>query len=97
MNAIMQAYMGNAQQRAGSRFVPKPEERLLAVVHALLQRCLKLPYADMAMVPDNLRKELAGVCKACFSSVSPPFPLCLPLPFFSLSGPDCVRLMQFSV
>ncbi|KAK9855808.1 hypothetical protein WJX84_006870 [Apatococcus fuscideae] len=52
----------------GSRFVPKPEERLLAVVHALLQRCLKLPYADMAMVPDNLRKELAGVCKACFSS-----------------------------
>ena len=48
------------------------------MVHALLQRCLKLPFADMAQVPDNLRKELAGVCKACFSSVCPGMsPACL--------------------
>ena len=53
---------------AGSRFVPKPEERLLAVVHALLLRCYKLPFSNAADVPTSLKRELHGVCKACFSS-----------------------------
>ena len=51
----------------GSKFVPKPAERLLAVVHMLLHRCYKAPCANIAEVPNSLRKELGGVCKACFS------------------------------
>ena len=51
----------------GARFVPRAEERLLAVVHALLQRCYKLPLAGAAPVPASLHAELAGVCAACFS------------------------------
>lgn len=51
----------------GSRFVPLPEERLLAVVHALLHRCYKYPIATTAEVPLTLKKELGGVCRACFS------------------------------
>lgn len=51
----------------GSRFVTLPEERLLAVVNALLHRCYKYPTATTAEVPQSLKKELAGVCKACFS------------------------------
>ncbi|GFR40173.1 hypothetical protein Agub_g730, partial [Astrephomene gubernaculifera] len=54
-------------QEIGSKFVPKPEERLLAVVNALLHRCYKVPFANAAEVPQPLKKELAGVCKACFS------------------------------
>ena len=56
---------------AGARFVPKPEERLLSVVHALLHRCYKLPFSDAADVPDSLRNELSGkhsmsnACCAC--------------------------------
>lgn len=45
---------------AGARFVPKPEERLLSVVHALLHRCYKLPFSDAADVPDSLKNELSG-------------------------------------
>ncbi|XP_031475658.1 uncharacterized protein LOC116247605 isoform X2 [Nymphaea colorata] len=52
----------------GSRFVPLPEERLLAVVHALLHRCYKYPTATTAEVPQALKKELSGVCRACFSA-----------------------------
>lgn len=52
----------------GARFVPLPEERLLAVVHALLHRCYKYPTATTAEVPQSLKKELAGVCRACFST-----------------------------
>ncbi|KAH7432383.1 hypothetical protein KP509_07G020000 [Ceratopteris richardii] len=52
----------------GARFVPLPEERLLAVVHALLHRCYKYPTATTAEVPGPLKKELAGVCRACFST-----------------------------
>lgn len=48
--------------------MPKPEERLLAVVNALLHRCYKVPYANVAEVPALLRKELAGVCKACYTT-----------------------------
>ncbi len=48
--------------------MPKPEERLLAVVNALLHRCYKVPYANAAEVPALLRKELAGVCKACYTT-----------------------------
>jgi len=35
---------------AGSRFVPRPEERLLLVVHALLHRCYKLPFSNTSPV-----------------------------------------------
>ncbi|XP_078446328.1 phosphatidylinositol 3- and 4-kinase family protein with FAT domain-containing protein isoform X2 [Wolffia australiana] len=52
----------------GSRFVTLPEERLLAVVNALLHRCYKYPTATVAEVPQSLKKELSGVCKACFSA-----------------------------
>ena len=52
----------------GSRFVPLPEERLLAIVHALLHRCYKYPTATTAEVPQSLKKELSGVCRACFSA-----------------------------
>ena len=58
----------NCTCTAGSRFVPKPEERLLAVVHALLLRCYKLPFSNAADVPQSLKRELHGVCKACFSN-----------------------------
>lgn len=52
----------------GSKFMPLPEERLLAVVHALLHRCYKYPIATTDMVPTPLKRELAGVCRACFST-----------------------------
>ncbi|XP_010526797.1 PREDICTED: transformation/transcription domain-associated protein-like [Tarenaya hassleriana] len=52
----------------GSRFVTLPEERLLAVVNALLHRCYKYPTATTAEVPQPLKKELSGVCRACFSA-----------------------------
>ncbi|GAB2260071.1 hypothetical protein Droror1_Dr00010926 [Drosera rotundifolia] len=52
----------------GSRFVTLPEERLLAVVNALLHRCYKYPTATTAEVPPALKKELSGVCRACFSA-----------------------------
>ncbi|XP_074572437.1 uncharacterized protein LOC141828947 isoform X1 [Curcuma longa] len=52
----------------GSRFVPLPEERLLAVVNALLHRCYKYPTATTGEVPQSLKKELSGVCRACFST-----------------------------
>ncbi|XVE82488.1 hypothetical protein DITRI_Ditri16bG0008800 [Diplodiscus trichospermus] len=52
----------------GARFVPLPEERLLAVVNALLHRCYKYPTATTAEVPQSLKKELSGVCRACFSA-----------------------------
>ncbi|CAI9763537.1 unnamed protein product [Fraxinus pennsylvanica] len=52
----------------GSRFVTLPEERLLAVVNALLHRCYKYPTATTAEVHQSLKKELSGVCRACFSA-----------------------------
>ncbi|KAJ7944171.1 Transformation/transcription domain-associated protein [Quillaja saponaria] len=52
----------------GSKFVTLPEERLLAVVNALLHRCYKYPTATTAEVPHSLKKELSGVCRACFSA-----------------------------
>eukprot|EP00958_Prasinococcus_capsulatus_P028071 scaffold6247_cov416-Prasinococcus_capsulatus_cf.AAC.17 len=50
-----------------SRFSPRPEERLLAVVYALLTRAYKYPMPASSEVPVFLQRELAGVCKACFS------------------------------
>ena len=41
--------------------MPKAEERLLAVVHALLHRCYKMPFSNNAEVPASLKKELSGV------------------------------------
>jgi len=53
----------------GTKFVPTPEERLLAVVHALLQRCYKYSSAPLnAEIPSMLRRELTQICRACFSS-----------------------------
>eukprot|EP00798_Chlamydomonas_sp_ICE-L_P011531 gene11531-34243_t len=46
-------------QEVGSRFLPRPEERLLAVVNALLHRCYKVPFSNQAEVPGLLKKELA--------------------------------------
>lgn len=40
--------------------MPKAEERLLAVVHALLHRCYKMPFSNNAEVPAALKKELSG-------------------------------------
>ena len=48
----------------GTRFVPKAEERLLAVVHALLHRCYKMPFSNNAEVPASLKKELSGAVPA---------------------------------
>jgi len=47
----------------GTRFVPEAEERLLAVVHALLHRCYKMPFSNNAEVPASLKKELSGMPK----------------------------------
>lgn len=41
--------------------MPKAEERLLAVVHALLHRCYKMPFSNNAEVPASLKKELSGM------------------------------------
>jgi len=38
------------------------------VVNALLHRCYKYPTATTAEVPQSLKKELSGVCRACFSA-----------------------------
>ncbi|KAF5841324.1 hypothetical protein DUNSADRAFT_13399 [Dunaliella salina] len=46
-----------------TRFAARQEERLLAVVNALLHRCYKLPFAGQHEVPDVLKKELLGVCR----------------------------------
>ncbi|RWV99278.1 hypothetical protein BHE74_00011128 [Ensete ventricosum] len=43
-------------------------QRLLAVVNALLHRCYKYPTATTGEVPQSLKKELSGVCRACFSA-----------------------------
>jgi transformation/transcription domain-associated protein len=51
----------------GRSFMPQPEERLLAVVYALLHRCYKHPNPTGGEVPSSLKKELSGVCRACFS------------------------------
>ena len=44
--------------------MPKAEERLLAVVHALLHRCYKMPFSNNAEVPASLKKELSGAVLA---------------------------------
>lgn len=49
-----------------SNFMAKPEERLMAVVHVLLARCCKVNGAETAEIPQNLIRELDGVCRACF-------------------------------
>ena len=51
----------------GTRFAPRPEERLLSVVYSLLMRCYKIPLPLEAKVPHALKQELGIVCKACFS------------------------------
>ena len=55
----------------GTRFVPKAEERLLAVVHALLHRCYKMPFSNNAEVPASLKKELSGTAPALQQSSMP--------------------------
>lgn len=53
------------QELMSSRFVPRAEERLLLVLHVLLQRCYKNGLPDGAEVPAPLKRELANVCRAC--------------------------------
>jgi transformation/transcription domain-associated protein len=57
--------------RAGTKFVPKAEERLLAVVHALLHRCYKMPCSNNAEVPASLKKELSGARRGPLLPISP--------------------------
>jgi len=52
----------------GTRFACTPEERLLVVVYTLLHRCYKYPAATTGEVPESFKKELTGVCRACFSA-----------------------------
>ncbi|KAF2290854.1 hypothetical protein GH714_015837 [Hevea brasiliensis] len=63
----------------GSRFVTLPEERLLAVVNALHHRWYKYPTATTEEVPQSLKKELSGVCRACFSADADTFAAILKL------------------
>jgi hypothetical protein len=52
----------------GTKFIARPEERLLNVVHSLLQRCYqRLPLPQDADVPDYMKKDLEAVCDACLS------------------------------
>jgi hypothetical protein len=51
----------------GTKFIARPEERLLNVVHSLLQRCYRLPLPQGAHVPEYMKKELKTVCDACLS------------------------------
>ena len=51
----------------GTKFIARPEERLLNVVHSLLQRCYRLPLPQGADVPDYMKRELKTVCDACLS------------------------------
>lgn len=54
--------------------MPKAEERLLAVVHALLHRCYKMPFSNNAEVPASLKKELSG--ELCSLQVLPSCACC---------------------
>ncbi|WIA37453.1 hypothetical protein OEZ86_014371 [Tetradesmus obliquus] len=65
---VLGSTMEGLLAEVGSKFVPRPLERLLAVVTALLHRCYKLPVANSSAVPDHMRREMAGVCRACFAS-----------------------------
>ena len=49
-------------------FQPSPEENLLAVVTALLQKCYRHPSPGSGPVPASVAKELSGVYRACFSA-----------------------------
>jgi len=40
------------------------------VVLAHSSRCYKLPLANNSTVPGTLKKEMAGVCRACFAADS---------------------------
>jgi transformation/transcription domain-associated protein len=52
----------------GTKFIARPEERLLNVVHSLLQRCYqRLPLPQNADVPEDMKKDLETVCDACLS------------------------------
>lgn len=43
---------------------------LLACPSPRLPRCYKLPVANSSAVPPHMRKEMGGVCRACFASDS---------------------------
>jgi hypothetical protein len=49
------------------RFTARMEERLFSVVHALLHRCYKLPYASHAPVPQSMKEELGKMCRNMLS------------------------------
>ena len=52
----------------GAKFAACAEERLLAIVHALVHRCHKYPTTSASDVPEPLKQELASISKACFSA-----------------------------
>ncbi|XRB06256.1 transformation/transcription domain-associated protein [Pycnococcus provasolii] len=49
-----------------SRFSPGPEERLLQIVHALLNKCWKA-YPQTTSVPSILKRDLQGICDVIFN------------------------------
>lgn len=51
--------------KLSGRFTARTDERLLAVIHTLQMRTYKTPLPPSADVPENFKKELTGVCKAC--------------------------------
>ena len=42
--------------------MPRPEERLLLVVHALLHRCYKLPFSNTSPVGSALARRRLPLC-----------------------------------
>lgn len=58
-------WLDNLISELGSRFVPRTDERLLAVVHTLQTRTYRFPLPASAPVPEVMQKELTQVCKAC--------------------------------
>lgn len=61
--------------------VPVPDSAVYVAVPSTINpalpmcaRCYKLPLANSAAVPNTLRKEMGGVCKACFAGDSSKLP-----------------------
>lgn len=67
----------------------RAEERLLAVVHALLHRCYKMPFSNNAEVHPSLKKELGGAAPGAFPCTAFPLELAV-MPFSSLPGLQCM-------
>ena len=51
----------------GSKFNPRPEERLLGIIDAFLLRCFKHQASSNSPPPPNFAKELGVLGRSCFS------------------------------